>query len=54
MHEVLATATTLELDSAVVAMLATEVSAKETELEAGSAMSKMPEGRVEGQEIRIA
>ena len=54
MHAVLAAATTLELDSAVVAMLATEVSAKETELEAGSAMSKMSEGRVEGQEIQIA
>ena len=54
MHEVLAAATALEVDSAVVAMLATEVSAKETELEAGSATSKLSEGRVEGQGIQIA
>ena len=52
--EVSAAATAFEQDSEVVAMLATEVSAKETELEAGSAMSKTPEGRVEGQEIQIA
>ena len=52
--EVSAAATAFEQDSEVVAMLATEVSAKETELEAGSAMSKMSEGRVEGQGIQIA
>ncbi len=53
-REVSAAATAFERDSEAVAMLATEVSAKETELEAGPATSEMSEGRVEGQEIQIA
>jgi hypothetical protein len=42
-------ATMIELDSEVVAMLATEVSAKETGHEAASSTSETSEGRVEGQ-----
>ena len=53
-QEVSAAATSFEQDSEAVAMLATEVSAKETELAAGSARSMMSEGRVEGQGIQIA
>jgi hypothetical protein len=39
----------IELDSEAVAMLATEVSAKETGHEAASSTSETSEGRVEGQ-----
>ena len=53
MRQVVATATMIELDSEAVAMLATEVSAKETGHEAASSTSETSEGRVEEQVRQI-